>query len=270
MANPAKKIRVSTIRAKKKSGEKITVVTAHDALTAAMAQAAGIDIILVGDSLGMTSLGFQTTLSVTLEMMIHHGAAVARGASIPLLVGDMPVMTYKISAEQAMMNAGRMIQDGAMEALKFEGGSEMAETVRRVVDAGLPVMAHIGLMPQSVHAQGGFRLQGKEEGDAERLLEDAKNLEEAGAFCIVLEAIPSAIAAKITQSISIPTIGIGAGAECDGQVMVISDILGLSGKTAPKLAKQYVNLYEPAVAALKHYISDIKQGKFPGPENVYK
>ncbi|MBI3735893.1 3-methyl-2-oxobutanoate hydroxymethyltransferase, partial [Candidatus Sumerlaeota bacterium] len=260
-----KKVRVSTLREKKKSGEKIVTVTAHDALSAAIAERAGVDLILVGDSLGMTSLGFPTTIPVTMDMMVHHAAAVARGASLPLLIGDMPFMTYKISLDQTLANAGRFIQEGGMEGVKIEGGAEMASVIERIVQAGIPVMAHIGILPQSVHAQVGFKVQGRGEAEAERLLNDARALEQAGAFSLVLECMPPGIAAKISQAIAIPTIGIGAGADCDGQVLVFSDLLGMSDKKPPKFARSYANLYETSVKAIESYAADVRAKKFPGP-----
>jgi 3-methyl-2-oxobutanoate hydroxymethyltransferase len=264
-----KKIRVSHLRACKGDGGRFAMVTAHDALSARLVEAAGIEAILVGDSLGMTSLGFPATIKVTLDMMLHHAAAVSRGASLPLLIGDMPFLTYKISAEQALTNAGRMIQEGGMEAVKIEGGAEMVPIVERIVDAGIPVMSHIGLMPQSMHAQGGYRVQGRDAEDAERILADAKALEAAGVFAIVLEGMPSGIARRITQSIAIPTIGIGAGPDCDAQVLVYSDLLGLSPDKPPKFVRQYARLHENIVEALTTYARETREGKFPYPENVY-
>ncbi len=269
MSASPKKVRVSTLRRMKAERRRITMVTAYDAITAALAEAAGLDVILVGDSLGMTALGLPTTLPVTLDMMLHHAAAVARGAVTPLLVGDMPFMTYKVSPEQALANAGRMIQEGSMEAVKIEGGKEMAPVVERLVEAGLPVMGHIGLLPQSIHAQGGFRVQGREAGEAERLEAEARALEAAGIFALVLEAMPTGIAERITRAVAIPTIGVGAGPACDGQVLVTTDLLGLTDKRIPKLARPYAHLFDDAVKALRAYAEDVRQGRFPGPENTY-
>jgi 3-methyl-2-oxobutanoate hydroxymethyltransferase len=269
MSDERKKIRVTTFKEMKRDGRKITVVTAHDALSATIVEAAGIDIILVGDSLGMTSLGFETTIPVTMEMMLHHCAAVARGAKLPLLVGDMPFMTYKISREQALANAARFIQEANMEAVKVEGGVETAPVVERIVSAGIPVMGHIGLLPQSFHAQGGFRVQGRNQGDKDRLLADARALESAGAFMIVLEAIPVSIAREITKTLSIPTIGIGAGADCDGQVLVFSDIIGMAPGRLPKLARKYADVHGIAIKAIQDFADEIRKGAFPGPENIY-
>lgn len=269
MGEERKKVRVSTLRQMKSAGRKIAIATAHDAPSAALVEAAGLDVILVGDSLAMTALGFATTIPVTLDMMIHHCAAVARGATIPLLVGDMPFMSYKISADQALVNAGRMIQEGGMEAVKIEGGAEMAPTTERLVQAGIPVMGHIGLMPQSFHAQGGFRVQGRGEGDLERLLNDARSLDQAGAFLIVLEAMPPSIAKAITSAVATPTIGIGAGKDCDGQVLVFTDVLGLTQGKLPKFARKYADLHSEAVKALQSFADEIRKGEFPGPENAY-
>jgi 3-methyl-2-oxobutanoate hydroxymethyltransferase len=264
-----KKIRVSHLRACKGGASRFAMVTAHDALSARLVEAAGVEAILVGDSLGMTSLGLPSTIKVTLEMMLHHAAAVARGASLPLLIGDMPFLTYKISPEQALGNAGRMIQEGGMEAVKIEGGAEMAPSVERIVDAGIPVISHIGLLPQSIHAQGGYRVQGRDEEDAERLVADARALEAAGAFALVLEGMPSGIARRITESVAIPTIGIGAGPHCDAQVLVFSDLLGLSPDKPPKFVRQYARLHENIVEALGAFARETREGKFPYPENTY-
>lgn len=264
-----KKIRISHLRAMKEKGERFVVVTAHDALTAHMVEDAEIEAILVGDSLGMTSLGFPSTIPVTLEMMLHHAAAVSRAASLPLLIGDMPFLTYKISPEQALANAGRMVQEGGMEAVKIEGGAEMAPIVERIVDAGIPVISHIGLMPQSIHAQGGYRVQGREEGAADRLVADAKTLSDAGAFAVVLEGMPSGIARSITAAVPIPTVGIGAGPHCDAQIIVFADVLGMSTIKPPKFVKQYANLHKAATEGLRAFSRESREGKFPYPDNVY-
>lgn len=263
------KVRVTTLHAMKEQGRKITMVTAYDAITARWAEAAGVDVVLVGDSLGNTALGLPSTVEVTLEMMLHHCAAVSRGIQRVLQIGDMPFMTYKISPEQAMANCGRMIQEGHMEAVKIEGGVEVAPMIERMVQAGIPVMGHIGLLPQSYHAQGGYRVQGRDEANAARLMADARALEEAGAFSMVLEGIPASLAARITSEISIPTIGIGAGKDTDGQVLVLSDLLGMSDGPTPKLAKKYANIYNEATEALRQYIGDVREGAFPSAENIY-
>ncbi len=269
MGNSLRKVRVTTLREKKRAGVKIVSLTAHDALSAAVAQAAEVDVILVGDSLGMTALGFPTTLSVTMEMMLHHSAAVARAASQPLLIADMPFMTYKINPEQALTNASRFIQEAEMEAVKVEGGVEIAPTIQRIVDAGVPVMAHIGMLPQSVHAQGGYRVQGREEDAARRLMADAKAVEEAGAFSVVLECVSSSLAAEITRTLSIPTIGIGSGTDCDGQILVFADLLGMSDQKVPKFARKYANLRDAALEAINRYAAEVRTKQFPAPENVY-
>ncbi len=264
-----KKIRISHLRAMKEKGERFVIVTAYDALTARFVENAEIEAILVGDSLGNTSLGFSSTLPVTLDMMIHHSAAVSRGASLPLLICDMPFLTYKISPEQALANAGRLIQEGHAEAVKIEGGAEMAPIVSRIVDAGIPVMSHIGLMPQSIHAQGGFKVQGRAEEDAARLVADARALSEAGAFAVVLEAMPSSIARTITDSVPISTVGIGAGPHCDAQIIVLADVIGLSDRKVPKFVKQYAQIHEIATEGLRAFSRETREGKFPFPENTY-
>jgi 3-methyl-2-oxobutanoate hydroxymethyltransferase len=263
------KVRITTLRAMKEAGRKITMVTAYDAITGRWVDSAGADLILVGDSLGNTALGLPGTIEVTLEMMLHHCAAVSRGVQRALQIGDMPFMTYKISPEQALANCGRMIQEGHMEAVKIEGGVEVAPTVERLVDAGIPVMGHIGLLPQSFHAQGGYRIQGRDEANAGRLVKDAHALEEAGVFSIVLEGIPASLAERITNEVSVPTIGIGAGKGCDGQVLVIADLLGMSGTPSPKLAKNYANFYNEATQAIGQYITEVREGAFPAAENIY-
>jgi 3-methyl-2-oxobutanoate hydroxymethyltransferase len=228
---------------------------------------AGIDSILVGDSLAMVVLGYENTLPVTMDEMLHHARAVARGAKAPLLVGDMPFMSYQVSVEDAVRNAGRFLQQGGMDAVKLEGGRERADAVRAITGAGIPVMGHLGLTPQSVHQLGGFRAQGKTSSAAKRLLEDAQILEEAGAFSLVLEAVPARLAEYISKQISIPTIGIGAGAGCDGQVLVTHDLLGLFERFTPKFVKQYANLHETMKAAFAEYIDDVESKRFPATEH---
>ncbi|MDO4540051.1 MAG: 3-methyl-2-oxobutanoate hydroxymethyltransferase, partial [Syntrophomonadaceae bacterium] len=244
-------------------GEKITMLTAYDYFLAAMVDEAGVEMILVGDSLGMTQLGYANTLAVTMEDMLHHTKAVTRAAKNSMVVADMPFLSYHISLEEAVRNAGRFIQEAGAHAVKIEGGEERAATVRAIIDAQIPVVAHIGLTPQSVHQMGGFRVQGKDLETARRLLRDAKAMEVAGAFAIVLEGVPAKLAAEITKSLSIPTIGIGAGADCDGQVLVINDVLGMFKGHIPKFAKKFADL-EPLVAeALKAYKEEVKSGAFP-------
>ncbi|MCB0118311.1 MAG: 3-methyl-2-oxobutanoate hydroxymethyltransferase [Anaerolineales bacterium] len=263
-----KKVTTLTFRQKKERGEPITMLTAYDYPTAMAMDKAGIDSILVGDSLAMVVLGYENTLPVTMDEMLHHARAVARGAKSALLVGDMPFMSYQVSVEEALRNAGRFLQQGGMDAVKLEGGRERADTVRAITAAGIPVMGHIGLTPQSVHQLGGFRAQGKTASAAKRLLEDAQILEEAGAFSIVLESVPARLADYISKHISIPTIGIGAGAGCDGQVLVTHDLLGLFDRFTPKFVRQYANLHETMNKAITEYIDDVETKRFPAVEHT--
>ncbi|MEN6625261.1 MAG: 3-methyl-2-oxobutanoate hydroxymethyltransferase [Candidatus Sumerlaeia bacterium] len=262
-------VTIQTLRLMKREQRPIAMATAYDAITAAWAEAAGIDAILVGDSLTNTALGQPDTIGATLDIMINHCAAVARGAGRALLIGDMPFMTYKISPEQAMASAARMMQEGRMKAVKLEGGQEVAATVARLVDAGIPVLGHIGLLPQSYHAMGGYRLQGRGETEAKRLMNDAIALEEAGAFGIVLEKMPVALAEEISKHLAIPTIGIGAGPRCDGQVLVIADLLGMGERSPIKFVKPYANLREVATGALRQYAEEVRGRAFPDPEHSY-
>jgi 3-methyl-2-oxobutanoate hydroxymethyltransferase len=263
-----KKVTTLTFRQKKERGEPITMLTAYDYPTAMAVDKAGIDSILVGDSLAMVVLGYENTLPVTMEEMLHHARAVARGAKIAMLIGDMPFMSYQISVEEAVRNAGRFIQQANMDAIKLEGGRERADAVRAIVGAGIPVMGHLGLTPQSVHQLGGFRAQGKTASAAKRLLEDAQILEEAGAYSIVLESVPARLAEFISKKISIPTIGIGAGLGCDGQVLVTHDLLGLFERFTPKFVKKYANLHEVMHKAFTDFIDDIETKKFPSVEHT--
>ena len=257
------------IRDKKIKGEKITVLTAYDYFLAAMVDEAGVDMILVGDSLGMTQLGYANTLAVTMDDMLHHTKAVTRAAKNWMVVADLPFLSYHISLEEAVRNSGRMIQEGGAQAVKIEGGEERAATVRAIVDAQIPVVGHIGLTPQSVHQMGGFRVQGKDEETASKLIRDAQAMEEAGAFCIVLEGIPAKVAKKITDTLTIPTIGIGAGVDCDGQVLVINDVLGMFKGHMPKFAKKFADL-EPLIAeALQAYKAEVESGAFPTEAHSY-
>src|SRR6516225_7982728 len=244
-----KPVRVPDLRTMKERGEKIAVLTAYDYTMGRLLDRAGVDVILVGDSVGMVVLGFDNTLPVTLEMMIHHTSAVSRGVKRALIVADMPFLTYQLSVEDAMRNAGRLIQEGGAAAIKIEGAGQVVETGKRLVDIGVPVMGHIGLTPQSVHQLGGFRPQGRDSEAAERLAKDAETLEQAGVFAIVLESIPSDLAGRITASIKVPTIGIGAGPHCDGQVLVSHDALGLTDNPPP-FAKQYAHLSEEILSAV--------------------
>lgn len=269
MQNKQKKITIRYFRQKKENGEKILALTAYDAPTAKLAEECGIDLILVGDSLGMALLGYKSTIPVTIEQSLHHCAAVTRGAKFAFVVGDMPFMTYHPSIKTAMVNAARYIQEAGVDGVKLEGGRTIAKTVDKLVQAGVPVMGHIGLLPQSVLTQGGYRIAGKTNEDEQRLIDDAKALEDAGAFCVVLECMPAELAARITESVRIPTIGIGAGPKCDGQVQVVNDILGLFTDFVPKHAKRYANLSEEIKKAFASYASEVKSGKFPGKENSF-
>jgi len=244
----------------KERGEKIAALTAYDVAMARLLDRAGIDMILVGDSLGMVVLGFENTLPVTLDMMIHHTKAVSRGAKRALIVADMPFLTFQLSIEEAMRNAGRLIQEGGAAAVKIEGGRQIVDTAKRLVDIGVPVMGHLGLTPQSVHQLGGFRPQGRDSEAAEKLVKDAELLERAGAFAIVLESIPADLSGRVTASLKIPTIGIGAGTQCDGQVLVINDVLGLSDGPIPPFAKQYAQLAETILSTARAYIEDVRAG----------
>ncbi|MGZ5474851.1 MAG: 3-methyl-2-oxobutanoate hydroxymethyltransferase [Thermoanaerobaculia bacterium] len=262
MAETAKRVTVPAIRAMKAS-QRIGMLTAYDFPSGKVADAAGSDIILVGDSLGMVVLGYPDTLSVTVDDMVHHTRAVARGVSHALIVGDMPYLSYHVSIEESVRNAGRFIQAGA-HAVKIEGGRpSRIRVVEAIIDAEVPVMGHIGLTPQSVNVLGGFKVQGKGTEEARRLIDEAMALEQAGCFSIVLECVPSELAAFITDRISIPTIGIGAGPSCDGQVLVFHDVLGLYEGHTPKFVRKYAHLAEDMKAALTNFLSDVREGKFP-------
>jgi 3-methyl-2-oxobutanoate hydroxymethyltransferase len=259
------RVRAPGLKEMKQRGEKIAMLTAYDALMARLLERAGIDVLLVGDSVGMVLLGYETTLPVTLEAMIHHSRAVSRAAERALVVADMPFLTYQVSAVEALRNAGRLVQEGGAQAVKIEGGRAVVETAARLVDAGIPVMGHLGLIPQSVHQLGGYRRQARSKGDAERLLEDARALEGAGVFAIVLECIPAEVARGVTAELSIPTIGIGAGPHCDGQVLVSHDALGLTAGAVPSFVKQYAHLGALVAEGVKAYIREVKDGRFPAP-----
>ncbi len=263
-----KPVRIPDLREMKGKGTKISVLTAYDATMARLLDRAGIDVILVGDSVGMVVLGYENTIPVTLDMMIHHARAVTRGASRALVVVDMPFLTYQITADEAIRHAGRLIQEGGAAAVKVEGGEPILEVVRRLTAYGIPVMGHLGLTPQSVHALGGFRQQAKDEEAAARLLADARALEAAGAFAMVLESIPQDLACKVTAAVGIPTIGIGAGPFCDGQVLVSYDALGLhDGGHIPSFVRQYAQLGEAIVDATRSYIDDVRSGRFPAGQS---
>ncbi|HEX5836326.1 MAG TPA: 3-methyl-2-oxobutanoate hydroxymethyltransferase [Anaerolineales bacterium] len=263
-----KKVTTLTFRQKKERGEPITMLTAYDYPTALAMDQAGVDAILVGDSLAMVVLGYETTLPVTMEEMLHHARAVARGAKSALLIGDLPFMSYQVSVEEATRNAGRFLQQGGMDAVKLEGGRERAEAVRSITSAGIPVMGHLGLTPQSVNQLGGFRAQGKTALAARRLVEDALILEEAGAFSLVLESVPARLADLISKKISIPTIGIGAGAGCDGQVLVTHDLLGLFDRFTPRFVKKYADFHSDMQRAFTDYIEDVETKRFPALEHT--
>ena len=258
-----KRKNVLDLRKQKADNEKIVMVTAYDYTMARIVDKAGVDMVLVGDSLGMVVQGHQDTLPVSLDHMIYHSRCVSRGLTSAHLVADMPFMSYQVSPEQALLSAGRLVQEGAAQSVKLEGGERSAPAVQRIVEAGIPVVGHVGLTPQSVHAMGGFRVQGRSEQAAERVLADALTIEQAGAFCLVLEGIPTALATRITERLTIPTIGIGAGDGCDGQVLVCNDILGLDLSFQPKFVKRYAELETVMVDAFRAYGNEVRAGEFP-------
>lgn len=261
---------VLTFKESKENKEKITMLTAYDYSTAKLIDESGINAILVGDSLGMVVLGYEDTLSVTMEDMIHHTAAVARGAKNALVVSDMPFMSYQTSVYDAVYNAGRLMKEGRANVVKLEGGIEISDKIKAIVNASIPVMAHLGLTPQSVNAFGGYKVQGKDDKAAQNLLDAARAVEEAGAFALVLECVPAKLAEVISKSISIPTIGIGAGGGCDGQVLVYQDMLGMFSDFTPKFVKKYGNIGESMKEAFKGYINEVKSGAFPKEEHSFK
>ena len=269
MSAEPKSVSVHELLAMKERGERIVCLTCYDALFARLLDESGVDILLVGDSVNQVLAGGETTLSATLEQMIYHTRIVRRGASRALVVCDLPFLSYQISKEEAIKNAGRVMAETGCHAVKLEGGKPMALTVRALVDVGIPVMGHLGLTPQSVHALGGHRVQGRDEKTAERLKEDAKALEDAGAFAIVLELVPAPLASQITKSLTIPTIGIGAGPACDGQVLVLHDMLGLNDKFAAKFVKRYAALAEDVREAVRLYAAEVREGRYPGPEHSF-
>ncbi len=260
---------VLDLRRFKAEGRRFAMLTAYDYPIARLLDDAGIPVLLVGDSAAMVVHGHSTTLPITLDEMLVHARAVARGATNALLVGDLPFLSYQGSLEDGVLNAGRFLKEGGMHAVKLEGGRALKPLVRRLVDAGIPVMGHLGLTPQSVHGLGGFKVQGKDSASAERILSDARELEDAGAFAVVLEGIPASLAAEVTAALSIPTIGIGAGPACDGQVLVVHDLLGLTIGHRPKFVKQYANLAEEITQAARSYAKEVEEGVFPGPEHSY-
>jgi 3-methyl-2-oxobutanoate hydroxymethyltransferase len=261
---------VTDLLTMKVAGRRIVVLTCYDAVFARLLEQAGVDVLLVGDSLNQVVAGHETTLSTTLDQMIYHAAAVRRGSRRALVFVDLPFLTYQISIPEAIRNAGRVLQETGAHGVKLEGGSHMAETVAALVDRGIPVIGHLGLTPQSVHALGGYRVQGREEKGADRMLQDAKALEAAGTCAIVLELIPSPLAARISKSLTIPTIGIGAGPGCDGQVLVLHDMLGLNEQFAPKFLKHYAKLGESVREAVRSFAADVRDGKYPGKEHSFE
>lgn len=266
---PARKITVPEIRARK-GGPPLAMIAAYDFTMARLFDEGGADLLLVGDSLGMVVQGHSTTLPVTVEEICYHARAVARGAPRAHVVGDMPFMSFQLSAERALENAGKMVKEGSCESVKLEGGEEVAPHVRRIVMAGIPVMGHVGLTPQSVHAMGGFKVQGKTDEAVERLLQGARALEDAGAYAVVLEAIPPDVAEEITSMLTIPTIGIGAGPACDGQVLVCYDMLGMYPDLKPKFAKRFAEVGEQIIQATRDYIGEVQQRSFPAAEHTFK
>ena len=263
------RITTATIKEKKRRQERITMLTAYDYSMAGMVDQAGIDMILVGDSLGNVMLGYENTLAVTMDDMVHHTKAVTRAVKNALVVGDMPFLSYHISLEEAVRNAGRLIQEGGAQAVKIEGGTERVNTVKAILDAQIPVMGHIGLTPQLVNAFGGFKVQGKDLETARKLIRDAQALDKAGVFALVMECVPSELARRITEEVSCPTIGIGAGPYCDGQVLVINDMLGMYGGHVPKFVKKFVDLQPLIIEALKNYKEEVESGAFPSAEHCF-
>jgi len=264
-----RKLTVASFRKMKANQEKIVMVTAYDAPGAAIAAAAGVEILLVGDSLAMTALGYENTLPLTLEESLHHAAAVRRGAPEAFVVGDMPFLSYQLDMNEAVRNAGRYIKEARCDAVKLEGGSEIVPLVEKLVRTGIPVMAHVGLMPQHIQTAGGYRVAGKTQDEAQRLLDEVQAFEQAGAFAVVLECIPARVAERISSAVAIPTIGIGAGSCTDGQVQVCNDLLGLFDRFVPKHAKRYCNLREVMLKAFSDYVKDVKEQKFPTEENSF-
>jgi len=259
----------ASLKEKRLKQERISMVTAYDYSTAMLVDKAGIDMILVGDSLGNVVLGYENTLAVTMDDMIHHSKAVVRGTRNAMVVGDMPFLSYHISIEEAVRNAGRFVQEAGVQAVKLEGGQERIATVKAILDAQIPVMGHIGLTPQSVNAFGGFKVQGKDLETANKLIKDAKALDAAGVFAIVLEGVPAKLAQRVTAEVSVPTIGIGAGVYCDGQVLVINDMLGMTSGHVPKFVKKFANLEPLIISALQDYKREVEEGTFPGEEHSF-
>ena len=264
------KVTVTTLQQMKEEKKKITMLTSYDYPVTQILDAAGVDVLLVGDSAGNVFSGYANTLPVTMEEMLYHTRAVARGASRALVVGDMPFMSYQTGIDDARRNAGRFLKEGGAHCVKLEGGVNMESVIKAIVDIDIPVMAHIGLTPQSVHRMGGFKVQGKDDAQRRQLMDDARAVERAGAFAVVMECVPESLAREITETIAIPTIGIGAGVHCDGQVLVIHDVMGLLKGFRPKFVKQYVNMQEIMDRAVKEYIGEVRDGTFPGKEHIFK
>ncbi len=264
------KVTVLDVQQAKEDGRKLVMVTAYDYPLGLLADEAGMDIVLVGDSLGMVVLGMDGTVAVTMEHMIHHIQAVVRGCKGPMIVGDMPFMSYNISVEEAVRNAGRLVKEGGCEVVKLEGGVDFAPTIAAIVKAGIPVMGHIGLTPQTASAMGGFKIQGKDANAAKQIIDDAKTIQDAGVFSIILEAVPAPLGKLISKTVNVPVIGIGAGPEVDGQVLVIHDVVGLYDRFVPKFVKQYADVKKVMLDALIDYKQEVEDVKFPGPENSFK
>lgn len=267
---PSRPVSIHDLRAHKEAGERFAMLTAYDASSAALLDELGVPVILVGDSLGMVALGYESTVPVTLDEMLHHTAAVARGAPNSIVVGDLPFGTYQDGPSQAFTSAVRMLKEGGANAVKLEGGGPMVEVTAHLVRTGIPVMGHLGLTPQSVNQFGGFKVQAREDADADQLVADAVALAEAGAFAIVLECIPQDLAARVTAAVEVPTIGIGAGPHCDGQVLVWHDLLGLTTGRLPRFVKQYGDLRQEIAGAIKSYVHEVADGVYPGPEHTYR
>ncbi len=263
------KVTTTTLTDMKRKGEPIVALTAYDAPFAAMLNEAGVDVILVGDSVANVKLGYENTIPVTVDEMLHHVRAVARGNSRALLVGDMPYLSYEVDTKEALRHAGRLIKEGGAEAVKLEGGMEVAPVIKELIRINIPVMGHLGLTPQAVNRLGGYKVQGRLPQEAEKMITDARILEGAGVFSIVLECVPTDLAREITRKVSVPTIGIGAGADCNGQILVVDDLLGMGAKPLPKFVKRYADLRPAMLDAVRRYASDVRGSRFPGPEHTY-
>jgi 3-methyl-2-oxobutanoate hydroxymethyltransferase len=263
------KVTTATLRARKGSGERIAVLTAYDVVFARLADEAGIDVVLVGDSLGMVVQGERSTLGVTLDEMVYHSRIVSRGVRRAHLVADLPFMSYQASVEDGMRASGRLLKEGRAEAVKLEGGEEVAELIGRLVRAGIPVMGHVGMTPQSMHQLGGFKVQGRTDAQRAKILADARAVTDAGAYAVVIEAVPHTLASEITAAVAVPTIGIGAGVDCDGQVMVMHDLLGLEPAWKPRFVRRYAEMGKAAGEAFAAYAADVRAGRFPAPQETY-